>query len=96
MPEEFNALKPVIIHDLFLTACSLLRFIPLCYDSCGSSNMRFERNPTSMCREMNSKLFLVPPLRQGHVLYDDHVFLIIVIVNVTKYANNNESTLLSE
>jgi hypothetical protein len=42
-------------------------------------------------REINTKVFLVTPLRQTHVLCDDIVFLIIVIVNVTTMATTKRS-----
>ena len=40
------------------------------------------------CRDINTKLFIVPPLGPAHVLCHGHVFLIMVIVN-NKDDNNN-------
>jgi hypothetical protein len=46
--------------------------------------MRFKGKIISTCREINNKLFLVSPLGVAHVLFDDHVFLIIGMVNITR------------
>lgn len=47
-------------------------------------NMRFRGKLISMCGNINTKKFLVPPLGLAHVLCDDLVFLIMGIVKVTR------------
>jgi hypothetical protein len=46
--------------------------------------------------KMNKHVHLVPPLGLAHVLFDDHIFLIICMDKCNKDTNNSGSTLLTD
>jgi hypothetical protein len=48
---------------------------------------KFKKMPTCTCREIKNKLFLVLPLELAHELIDDHAFLIMGIVIVSRISS---------
>jgi hypothetical protein len=85
--EQGYWIDPILWYTMrygFIT-CYAISFIPLCYNYCDSRIWDpMEIKLTRTCKEINNKLFLVPPLGLDHVLFDDHAFLIMGFVIATR------------